>query len=383
MNQKMSSIPTFRDFICDRLSAAAEEIFRMFEKTVLEYEEALGRQRRPLDTESKPQTHGENTPLIHPSSETQELSQQQEQQGQIRINLQPLSNSSLAQGDPESAYVREEHEHPCTSQDEERLAPKRAITQTVIYDNSGQHEEPTFCMGHDGSHSKAEELPLGNIVVKSSEVLNLNTDYQLHPCYSSETHNIADGHFGESEAPSNTPPIKKSYKCETCGKILNSKKHFSRHQRIHTGERPFPCDLCDKKFNRKEDLMVHRRTHTGEKPYSCDMCEKNFSRKKSLVSHRRTHTGEKPFSCDVCGKKFNRKSNVRVHRRIHTGEKPFTCDTCGKCFISSSVLKKHRRKHTGETQLSCLTGEETFSEASGGLTPGFTHTDLSFYDNKS
>uniref|UniRef100_A0A672I944 C2H2-type domain-containing protein n=2 Tax=Salarias fasciatus TaxID=181472 RepID=A0A672I944_SALFA len=345
----MSSIPTFRDFICDRLTAAAEEIFRVFEKTVLEYEEALSRQRRLLDTVSKPQIH------LHELSQQHVYKQEQEE---AHSNLQPLSNSSLDQEDPESSYIKEEHEDLSASWDEEPLLPKRetgVIMQTVINEERAQGENPAFCLDPDESHSQAEE-DMGTL--------------------------------------SRTPPSKKSYKCETCGKVFNCKRHFSRHQRIHTGvkpyscsicgkefnqssilkdhmavhtgDKPFSCDMCGKKFNRKSALLVHNRTHTGEKPYSCDVCGKNFIRKEALMVHHRTHTGEKPFPCDMCGKKFSRRSAMMDHRRIHTGEKPFSCDTCGKGFISSSVLKKHIQKHTGETQLSCLSGEEsTFSEASG------------------
>lgn len=50
----MPSVQHFRQFFNERLAAAAEEIFSAFEKTILEYEEEISRQRRLLDIVCKP-----------------------------------------------------------------------------------------------------------------------------------------------------------------------------------------------------------------------------------------------------------------------------------------------------------------------------------------
>ena len=51
----MSSVAYLREFISERLTAAAEEIFRVFEVTVVEYEEEIDRQRKLLDVALKPE----------------------------------------------------------------------------------------------------------------------------------------------------------------------------------------------------------------------------------------------------------------------------------------------------------------------------------------
>ena len=51
----MSSVQYMREFISERLTAAAEEIFTVFEKTIVQYEEEVDRQRRLLDTVLNPE----------------------------------------------------------------------------------------------------------------------------------------------------------------------------------------------------------------------------------------------------------------------------------------------------------------------------------------
>lgn len=45
----MASIQHLREFIRDRLTAAAEDIFSEFEKTIVQYEEKMERQRKLQD----------------------------------------------------------------------------------------------------------------------------------------------------------------------------------------------------------------------------------------------------------------------------------------------------------------------------------------------
>ena len=51
----MSSVECLRELINERLTAAAEEIFRVFQETISEYEKEIDRQRRLLDIVWKPE----------------------------------------------------------------------------------------------------------------------------------------------------------------------------------------------------------------------------------------------------------------------------------------------------------------------------------------
>ena len=50
---------------------------------------------------------------------------------------------------------------------------------------------------------------------------------------------------------------------------------------------------------------------------TCRFCQKIFSAPSLLARHERMHTGEKPYSCDTCGKSFAEKGNMKKHQITH------------------------------------------------------------------
>ncbi|XP_042238547.1 zinc finger and BTB domain-containing protein 42-like isoform X2 [Homarus americanus] len=49
----------------------------------------------------------------------------------------------------------------------------------------------------------------------------------------------------------------RKYDCVHCGKKFKRKEHKERHERIHTGEKPFVCHICNARFTQKEHLKGH------------------------------------------------------------------------------------------------------------------------------
>ncbi|MED6265567.1 hypothetical protein CHARACLAT_026793 [Characodon lateralis] len=71
----MSSAQSLREFIRERLTAAAEEIFTAVDETIVHYEEELDRQRRLLEICWKPQIKLQRIDLFSPSTSTSSFSE--------------------------------------------------------------------------------------------------------------------------------------------------------------------------------------------------------------------------------------------------------------------------------------------------------------------
>ncbi|XP_030608717.1 zinc finger and SCAN domain-containing protein 2-like [Archocentrus centrarchus] len=353
----MSSIPYLRELINERLTAAAEEIFTEIEKTIVQYEEEIDRQRRLLDITRKPEIK------LH----TADFQQQHVFKDEADLTDQPLQ-PSLHQKESESLQIKQEQEELCSSQGEEQHVLKQEIYTHLLFPTykESEHNEPEPNSDQLLSHSCPETESHNQKESKnidSGSIRNTNRNHSND----AEDYLLSEGHY-------KTDTGQKSFKCDICGKTFKKRSQIKEHYRIHTGEKPHSCKICEKCFAHRSNLLRHMRIHTKEKLHSCQTCGKSFSQTSHLLVHMRIHTGEKPYPCKTCGKKFTRSSNLLEHIRTHTGEKPFHCKRCGKMFTRSSNLLEHMKTHTGEKPYPCNTCGKKFTFSSHLLVHIRTHT---------
>ncbi|XP_058469206.1 involucrin-like isoform X3 [Solea solea] len=129
----MCSLQRLRDLINERLTAA-EEIFRTVERTDVENEEDIDRQRRLLEIVWKPQVTLQRIELPQQHFYKEEVFTEQQLCNQE-------SNSSLDQEEPESLQIKEEEEEICSSQELE--LKQEADTFMLTPDNEeSDHMKP-------------------------------------------------------------------------------------------------------------------------------------------------------------------------------------------------------------------------------------------------
>merc|ERR1712129_364970 len=155
------------------------------------------------------------------------------------------------------------------------------------------------------------------------------------------------------------------YQCSHCEYSTNVKSNLTRHNRTHTGAKPFVCSYvnCNRQFRYKMNLTEHIQTQHKKEEHKCNECNKVYGTKRLLTKHMRRHRGD--FKCPHCAHAAADQYELKAHIRTRTGDRPYKCPHCSYAAKTNQHLNIHIRTHTGEKPYKCQHCDKGFATWSG------------------
>ena len=146
--------------------------------------------------------------------------------------------------------------------------------------------------------------------------------------------------------------VQAHYTCGICTVVLNTRRDFNEHMKIHTAIDLNPeSKITPETFVYQPEQIVVKKIDSvnGRVMVECDVCGKTLSI-NSIQKHKKIHNGELNMSvCTICGKVLSNPHNLRRHMKsIHQNVRSFCCEFCGKLFAEKRTMTSHVHSQHGE-----------------------------------
>ncbi|XP_037651641.1 oocyte zinc finger protein XlCOF22-like isoform X1 [Sebastes umbrosus] len=290
----MCKVQMLRALVKQRLTAAAEEICGLFERTIAEYEEELSRSKEENERQQKLLDA-----VLHPQLQLHRADVQQLLVVKEVPPEQQEWSPSLDQEDPEPPHIKEEQEELWTSQEGEQLQGLEdsdiefPFSPVSVKSEEDDEEKPQSSQLHQSQTEQMETEADGEDSGGPEPARNSDSDAHLQPDTVDKT---GDCSVPEAE---NSDDWKETREPQSrLNSLKNDEVTFSDF-RCSAGEKPFSCCEFEKTFGNSGNLRIQERTHTGEKPFSCSVCKKSFTQLGSLQKHMRVSVCVNCFPADV------------------------------------------------------------------------------------
>ncbi|TKS90246.1 Zinc finger protein 287 [Collichthys lucidus] len=257
---RTAKMELLRVLVSECLSAAAQEIFKIVERTIIEYEEEMSCSKWVVDSHRR------------------------------LLDVAKSHSEDSLQMSATDVKLHSGHQQPAASVNISVCwEPENSTSEQTQHYRNVNSTHPDFSAASDNNQSDQE----------------IQVDIEGGDDIKQECDPIA---------PVKILKVKKPLKCPVCLSGFSSKKTMVRHLKKHPEDRSslYQCQFCERHFCHKSEFIIHTRTHKGTKPYKCQDCEKSFDHRDSLLVHRQKHTEEKAYQC------YSEKINVETHLRSVT-----------------------------------------------------------------
>ena len=153
----------------------------------------------------------------------------------------------------------------------------------TVKENLDSHVKIVHQNGNFRSKSSSNVVPVSTQVVGNVEDLNAAV---ATPANNNNNNNNNKINNNEKYKDNNNDSDLRRFFCTVCGRRFSQKAHLTRHNKIHTNEKPFTCFLCYRAFREKSTMQKHVKTvHRNLKAFACAVCDLSFSLKQELDQH--------------------------------------------------------------------------------------------------